>query len=245
MPKGKGLWPAMWMLPTEKKYGEWAASGEIDICEARGQETGRIEGTLHYGNVWPNNRHDGSTMTSFADSDDLSGDFHVYTLEWEEWEMRWYLDDNLFAVQNLNRSFYETPDTVDPYTANGQPWDEYFHIMLNLAVGGGYFPWPYTGPDAGNPAFTNPSLEVDYVRVFQLPPPPPPKGRDRSASIILAIITFTIVGASLIAIGWHAVWLDGQAKLERYAPQTDVEMEQDGELTFSPVKQDLEEAPSP
>src|SRR6266487_811527 len=49
LPKGKHLWPAIWMMPTHEVFGEWAASGEIDIMELRGQEPSLVEGTLHFG----------------------------------------------------------------------------------------------------------------------------------------------------------------------------------------------------
>jgi len=55
LPSGKGLWPAIWMLPSENKYGGWAASGEIDIMELVGHEPNKVYGTLHYGGEWPNN----------------------------------------------------------------------------------------------------------------------------------------------------------------------------------------------
>ena len=54
-PTGKGIWPAIWMLPQDDKYGTWASSGEIDILEARGQEPNKVLGTLHFGSRWPVN----------------------------------------------------------------------------------------------------------------------------------------------------------------------------------------------
>ena len=60
LPRGDFLWPAIWMLPTDNAYGTWAASGEIDIMEARGQRPSLVEGTLHYGAQWPNNVYSGS-----------------------------------------------------------------------------------------------------------------------------------------------------------------------------------------
>lgn len=58
MPEGEGIWPAFWMLPVDETiYGGWAASGEIDIMEAKGRLPGQIGGTLHYGQVWPNNTY--------------------------------------------------------------------------------------------------------------------------------------------------------------------------------------------
>ena len=68
IPSGRGLWPAIWMLPTENAYGGWAASGEIDIMEARGQDSGRVESTLHFSDKWPYNRFKGSGQTAVLDA---------------------------------------------------------------------------------------------------------------------------------------------------------------------------------
>ena len=57
MPEGKGLWPALWMLPTDPSiYGVWAASGEIDIVEVLGDKPNEALGTLHYGGSSPDNQ---------------------------------------------------------------------------------------------------------------------------------------------------------------------------------------------
>ena len=61
LPKGQGLWPAIWMLPTDWVYGGWAASGEIDIMELVGHEPNRVHGTLHYGEPYPNNTSSGAS----------------------------------------------------------------------------------------------------------------------------------------------------------------------------------------
>jgi hypothetical protein len=61
LPTGQGLWPAIWMLPDSDTYGGWAASGEIDIMEARGQQPDRVAGTIHYGGAWPGNTQSGAT----------------------------------------------------------------------------------------------------------------------------------------------------------------------------------------
>ena len=57
LPTGQGVWPALWMLPQDEKYGGWPCSGEIDVMEARGQEPTKVLGTLHFGSRWPANRH--------------------------------------------------------------------------------------------------------------------------------------------------------------------------------------------
>ncbi len=52
LPTGKGLWPAIWMLPTDWEYGTWPISGETDIMEQRGSDPLKVHGTIHFGNLW-------------------------------------------------------------------------------------------------------------------------------------------------------------------------------------------------
>src|SRR5262245_54823629 len=80
LPTGKGVWPALWMLPQAEKYGGWASSGEIDIMEARGQEPTKVLGTLHFGSRWPANTHISKDYV-FPDGGTIA-EFHVYALEW-------------------------------------------------------------------------------------------------------------------------------------------------------------------
>ena len=76
LPRGRGMWPAIWMLPTTDKYGGWAASGEIDIMELIGHEPHQVHGTLHFGGRWPRDQSSGKPFAlsrgTFAD------DFHVF-----------------------------------------------------------------------------------------------------------------------------------------------------------------------
>ena len=90
MPLGKGLWPAFWMLPTDQVYGGWAASGEIDIVEYLGSDPEEIFGTIHYGGSWPNNTFSGTPYQ--LPSGTFADDFHEFAIEWEEGEIRWYVD---------------------------------------------------------------------------------------------------------------------------------------------------------
>lgn len=150
LPYGQGLWPAIWMLPTYWVYGGWAASGEIDIMELLGQDPKKVYGTIHYGGQYPDNVHTGSSYSLITGS--FSDDYHVFTLEWEENEMRWYVDGILYLTQ------------TEWYTAGADypaPFDQKFHIILNVAVGGN---WP--GDPDGTTTFPQTML-VDYVRVYQ------------------------------------------------------------------------------
>ncbi len=147
--EGQGFWPAFWMLSTNEPYGGWPQSGEIDIMELIGSNPEIAHGTIHYGDPYPNNQSQGNGFelfsTSFADG------FHVFAIEWEPGEIRWYIDDILYSVK--------TDQDVAPFN---WPFDSsnQMHFLLNLAVGGN---WP------GNADNTTPfpsQMEVDYVRVY-------------------------------------------------------------------------------
>ena len=94
----QGLWPAIWMLSTDEVYGDWAASGEIDIMEAIGSEPGEIFGTLHYGDTFPINVFSSEPFEFVTGT--YADDFFVYTVEWEEGEIRWYINNVLYATQD-------------------------------------------------------------------------------------------------------------------------------------------------
>jgi beta-glucanase (GH16 family) len=150
MPIGKGLWQAFWMLPSDSLYGGWAASGEIDIVEYLGDEPDHVLGTIHYGSPWPNNAFTGSDFRLGEGS--FHDDFHVFAIEWEPGEIRWYVDDVHYASQT------EWFSSGGPYPA---PFDADFHILLNLAVGGNL-------PGSPDSTTTFPQeFVVDYVRVYQ------------------------------------------------------------------------------
>lgn len=150
LPKGQGIWPAIWMLPTDSKYGVWASSGEIDIMEFKGQEPDTVWGTLHYGPQWPDNLHSGQTHKLATGN--FCDDFHTFAVEWEEGVIRWYIDGKLWQTQ----SKWSTPNGTFP-----APFDERFHMVMNVSVGGQFL---------GNPDDSTvfpAKMLVDYVRVYQ------------------------------------------------------------------------------
>ena len=150
LPPGQGVWSGIWMMPTDSKYGTWASSGEIDIMEFKGQEPNVVWGTLHYGKRWPNNEHKSDTLK--LDQGNFTDDFHTYAIEWEEGVMRWYVDGQLYQTQK------EWHSDGGKFPA---PFDQPFHMILNLAIGGGF---------VGNPDATTEfprQLLVDFVRVSQ------------------------------------------------------------------------------
>ncbi len=154
VPKGQGLWPAIWMMPTDESfYGQWPKCGEIDIMEVLGSDTGVAYGTVHYGAP-----HAEQQGTYVIDNDGYSNEFHVFSVEWEPGEMRWYVDDNLYLTVND----WFTAESGQEEKAYPAPFNQTFFVQLNLAVGG---TWP-GNPDSTTD-FENAEFEIDYVRVYQ------------------------------------------------------------------------------
>jgi beta-glucanase (GH16 family) len=146
LPYGQGIWPAFWMLGENITQNGWPACGEIDIMEYLGKEPDHIYAGVHAPG-YSGDKGVGSGITTAADS--LRNDFHVYAIEWEENEIRWYFDDQEY--------FKLTPQDVPDQWIFDQP----FFIILNLAVGG---EWPgYPDETTAFPQF----LYVDYVRVYE------------------------------------------------------------------------------
>ncbi|HLY09860.1 MAG TPA: glycoside hydrolase family 16 protein [Planctomycetota bacterium] len=153
LPKGKGVWPAIWMMPSDlKKYGGWPQCGEIDILEQLGHDPNHVYGTLHFGNPHPGSGKGASVVLKQGS---LVDDWHDYALEWYPGELRWFVDGELYQVQN---DWFTSGGGGAPWPA---PYDRDFYLQLNVAVGGG---WP------GNPDATTvfpQVMKVDYVRVFK------------------------------------------------------------------------------
>lgn len=143
-----GNWPAFWMLPEANKYGGWPRSGEIDIMEMVGKSD-KLYGTCHYGGEH-GDVHTGAQVASRTS--DFTTDYHVYAVEWEPKEIRWYVDGRYYG------SIHDWHSASAPFPA---PFDQKFFLILNYAVGGA---WPGS-PDASS-TFPQ-SMRVKYVRVYQ------------------------------------------------------------------------------
>jgi hypothetical protein len=147
LPKGQGMWPALWMLGDNIQTIGWPKCGEIDIMELIGGGPGkdnRVHGTLH----WDNNGHvytgGGYTLPSgtFADA------YHVFSIIWDAQSIKWFVNDV---------KFHE----IDITPAHMNEFHEKFFFIFNIAVGGS---WPGS-PD--NTTRFPQQMKVDYVRVFQ------------------------------------------------------------------------------
>jgi beta-glucanase (GH16 family) len=160
LPTGQGVWPALWMLPQDEKYGPWPRSGEIDVMEARGQEPTKVLGTLHFGARWPGNVN--VSKDYILPRGGTIADFHVYALEWEPGVMRWSVDDRQYATQSFWWSGKGAKPTREsdlyPWPA---PFDQPFYLVMNVAVGGRFL---------GNPDRSTRfpvEMVVDFVRVYE------------------------------------------------------------------------------
>lgn len=168
LPQGQGTWPAIWMLPEKDRYGSWAASGEIDILEAvnlgvpcakcPGGRENTILGTLHFGGKWPNNQHKGEEVAMPAVLDD---GFHTYAIEWQPDRIAWLFDGKVYAVRTADE--WSTTGSK----TRGAPFDQPFHLILNLAIGGKLAETRGLGGVRldGYPK----RMEIDWVRVWQQP----------------------------------------------------------------------------
>ncbi|KAJ9048299.1 hypothetical protein DSO57_1036398 [Entomophthora muscae] len=163
IPVGNFLWPAFWMLPADYKYGKWAASGEFDIMESRGQKPDEVGHALHYGAQWPDNVYSNQQYVQA----NLSSEFMVYGMDWDQRRIRFYVNDRYTYQVDTNRNWTSpTLKEASPYQSPGQPWDQDFIILLNLAVGGNFFPGAKYDPKSDPETWKQPFI-VDYVRVYQ------------------------------------------------------------------------------
>jgi len=149
LPSGQGLWPAFWMVGNNYKNKGWPYCGELDVMENVGSDSAMVFGTAH-GPGYSGGR--GITYYyTLPDGDLFSDDFHVFALEWEAEELRWYADSNLYGTLHITDLSHK------------KPWvfNHPFIIILNVAVGGGL-----PGDPDATTSFPQ-VMTIDYVRVYQ------------------------------------------------------------------------------
>jgi beta-glucanase (GH16 family) len=146
LPKGRGTWPAIWMMPQSSVYGGWPNSGEIDVMEFVGYQPSTVHGTVH--------RQAGSGGSGNGSNTSIAGqtdDFHVIRIDWEPGYIKWYLNDQLFHTYN------------NGFTGSAQwPFDQDFYVILNFAVGGNW-----GGAQGVDDSIWPQEFIIDYVRVYQ------------------------------------------------------------------------------
>lgn len=145
LPKGKGLWPALWMLGNNITSASWPNCGEIDIMELIGHLPDIVHGTIHWDNGGTYASTGGNTALS---SGTFADEYHVFSVVWDTESIKWFLDDNLYKEADITHS-------------NLSEFHQQFFLIFNVAVGGN---WP--GIPNSLTVFPQ-QMKVDYVRVFQ------------------------------------------------------------------------------
>lgn len=148
LPTGKGTWPAIWMLSTDWSYGGWPESGEIDIMEHVGYEPDSIYGTVH---TKAYNHLNGTQKGGVLYTPKSEQQFQTYILDWKENKMDWYIDGEKYFTFNNDKTDFKA-----------WPFDQKFHMILNLAVGGNW-----GGKHGIDESIWPQQMEVDYVRIYQ------------------------------------------------------------------------------
>jgi len=145
---GQGIWPAIWMLPTDWLFGGWPSSGEIDIMEHVGYDLGVVHGSVH---TEAYNHKINTQRSSARKIANVDTEFHVYSIIWDKDKISFFIDDvQYFLFENDQQGNYKT-----------WPFDQRFHLLINIAVGGD---WPGNPDNSTN--FPRKML-VDYVRVYE------------------------------------------------------------------------------
>ncbi|CAM3220804.1 glycoside hydrolase family 16 protein [Rhodothermus bifroesti] len=155
LPSGRGTWPAIWMLPDRQTYGSayWPDNGEIDIMEHVGFDPDVVHASIH---TQAYNHIQGTQKTARIHVPTARTAFHVYAVEWTPEAIRAFVDDSLyftFPNERLTRSGADWRQW---------PFDQPFHLILNIAVGGNW------GGMQGIDSTAFPArMLVDYVRVYR------------------------------------------------------------------------------
>lgn len=148
LPKGRGTWPAIWMLGSNIETAGWPKCGEIDIMEHVGYDPDTLVGTIH---TQAYNHVKGTQKSKKIFIKNPYTEFHVYAVDWTPERMDFLLDGNVYlSIPNEHK------------TVNEWPFDKPEYLLLNVAVGGNW-----GGAKGIDESVFPAKMEVDYVRVFQ------------------------------------------------------------------------------
>jgi beta-glucanase (GH16 family) len=145
LPRGKGVWPAIWTLGINHAQIHWPGCGEIDIMEYVGKEPDRVHATVHYdlnGKHQLNGEHL-QTAKPYAE-------FHIYAIEWSSDRIDFFFDKTLYHSFQL--------DKLDKSEEN--PFRKPHYVLINLALGGS---WGGPIDDTVLPQ----KYLIDYIRVYE------------------------------------------------------------------------------
>lgn len=148
LPKGRGTWPAGWMLGSNINTVGWPQCGEVDILEHVGYDPDTVVGSIHSTSY---NHIKGTQKTKRIFIKNPYTEFHVYACEWDTNKMVFFLDGTPYlTVQNEHK------------TEKEWPFNNPMYVLLNVAVGGNW-----GGTKGIDESIFPVRMEVDYVRVYQ------------------------------------------------------------------------------
>lgn len=150
--KGKGIWPALWMLGNDINSVGWPACGEIDIMEYVSYSPNEVHFSIH---STANNHVKGTQITSGpVPLETIEEEFHTYGVLWTDKYMKFYID----TPENVQLNF------IRPANSNSDNWpfSKPFYFLMNIAVGGNW-----GGLEGVDNTIFPAVMEVDYVRVYQ------------------------------------------------------------------------------
>lgn len=149
IPPGRGTWPAIWMLPTDNTYGGWPKSGEMDIMEHVGYDPNNIYVTMHTDAY---NHTKGTQKGATINLPSCTTDFHIYRIDWTPDAVTGFIDGNLVLTFKNERT-----------GSAAWPFDQRFHLMLNVAVGG-----DWGGAQGVDDSVFPAGMHIDYIRVYKV-----------------------------------------------------------------------------
>lgn len=149
LPKGRGMWPAIWMLGTNIHSVGWPKCGEIDIMEAVGHEPSKVFATVHWFGVEKGKHASlGGNLPGQAPADG----FHVYAVEWFADRMDFYYDQNKYFTYPVDKAGADDKN----------PFHKPHYLLMNLAIGGSW-----GGQKGIDDAVFPQTYEIDYVRIYR------------------------------------------------------------------------------
>lgn len=149
LPKGQGIWPAIWLLGDNIAENPWPTPGHISIVEMIGGDKEGRDNTIYGKLIWGTPDATNAINDSFTLRKGVFNDkFHVFSVIWEPTKIQWLVDDNVYFESDIDSSMEGT-------------FNKPFHLNIKLAVGG-----KFPGNPDGTTIFPQ-ELQVDYIRVFQ------------------------------------------------------------------------------
>ena len=154
-----GFQPSFYLYPTYEVYGKWPNSGQIIPMTMVGNQANAVVGTTYYGQYLNNNPPQATSTYTLPGNTDFASSYHVYACEWDEYEIRFYVDGYQYFKQTLPSTSGSKPAWYSVGYPQPAPFDQVFSLYFNLAVGGDW---------AGNPIVdSTQSVYIDYIRVYQ------------------------------------------------------------------------------